>query len=423
MSSRRLRWWLVVCMVLQSALLLVAPVLSTDTFRYIHEARAQRVGLAAPYLEPPATLSGLRTPLPDDGTSARVEHRDVAAAYLPAAQLLLLATVAVGDVVGAPLLPFRLCLLAGLLVVVVGLWRQGRPRSALLLAVQPLVWLESSMEAHLDALSIPLLGVVIGAVGGGVVVVGVALGVLFHVKPVALLLWPLVSRRVRVVAVIVAVGVSGPHLLSGVLIPPGLVDYGARWRAHALAFPLLEAPFSWALHGRALAMHVARTGLRINAGDVVLVSIGTVDTAAEVGDRVIWLDAALAAKALALAVLIVVVVVVRRRWSVADPPGAAGVVLFSWLLLSPTLHPWYGLWLVVPAAMTSSRSLRWTLWTFAGLLPLLHQSDLTRAATGVWEEALWPRVVLVGGSAVALIAARLSQRSETRQQQAHSTQP
>lgn len=353
----------------QGALLLVAPAISTDTFRYVHEARAQRSGLATPYREPPAVLAGDRTPLPDDGTSIRVEHRDVPAAYLPGSELLLLVTVAAGDVVGAPLLPFRIILLGGVVVVVWVLWRRGHAWRALLIAGQPLVLLESGLEAHLDGLTIPLLAATL--MGSGV-----ALGLLFHVKPVALLVLPFVPWRARIMAVVVAVVVAVPHLLAGVVVPPGLVAYGARWRAHPIGFGLIEA---------------------VVPTDVAKGIIGVA--------------------------VVVVVVWVRRRWSPADPAGAVGLVLLAWLLLTPTLHPWYGLWLVVPAALTSSRPLRRGLWTFAALLPLLHQSDFARHSTGVWQEALWPRFVVVGGAVVAALSARFAQGADPGEQEAAAAQP
>src|SRR5688500_17763910 len=80
---------------LRAVALFAGPSLSDDQFRYVHEGRAQRAGLAVPYETPPAAVEP--PPRPDDGTSARVNHPDVPAAYPPGSELVLFATVAVGD--------------------------------------------------------------------------------------------------------------------------------------------------------------------------------------------------------------------------------------------------------------------------------------------------------------------------------------
>ncbi len=441
MGRRLLGWLTVLCLGLQAALLLVGPFVSTDTFRYIHEGRAQRSGLATPYRAAPRELSGVRTPWPDDGTSARVEHRDVPAAYLPGAELLLLGTTAVGDAIGAPLLPLRVLLLGGVVAVVAWLWRRAfetRQRlehqgsktrhldlkqqsfawGALLIAGQPLVLFESGLEAHLDGAALPLLAVV---VGGGSLLAGLALGLLVHVKPVALLLLPLLPARARVVALAAAVVVAVPHLLAGVVVPPGLLAYGTRWRAHPIGFALLEAPFALALpEGVYVHAHVSSRGLLVEAAGVPVVALGD----AVVVDQPVLLDPTLGGKVVAFVAAVVVVVQVRRRWPATDLAGGVGIVLLTWLLLTPTLHPWYGLWLVVPAALTSSRALRRGLWTFAALLPLLHQSDFARAATGVWHEALWPRVVVVAGAVLAWLSGwRFIKGAQAHDQEAGAAQP
>src|SRR4051812_18349245 len=109
-------------LVVRAAALFGGPTLSEDEHRYVHEGRAQRLGLAVPYAVPPADI----VPPPDDGTSARVNHKDVPAAYPPGVELVLLALVAVGDAVGHPRAPLRAALALADALVLVALFRRRK---------------------------------------------------------------------------------------------------------------------------------------------------------------------------------------------------------------------------------------------------------------------------------------------------------
>jgi len=385
----------------QFVLCFTGSLLTSDGNRYVHEGRAGRVGLALPYTTSPASWLAA-PPGRDDGVTAAVEHGDVAAAYPPGSELLLLGTVALGDGVDHPLLPLRLLLFAGVVAAVALVWRRSRSAAAFVAAC-PLVVFEVGVEGHLDGLALPLLVVIaVGTVG--VIGVGLALGLLLHLKPVALLLLPILPRRVRVTAVAVAVVVALPHACAGVFVPPGLLVYGERWRAHPFAYGVVEAPLqavSDFLGRRDLYthVHIRREGLALETAGAAWVNIGGIDTDDDEGK--ILIDGRFGARIVSVIVVAGVLWWLRRRRPRLDVAGEVVVVLATWLLWAPTVHPWYGLWLVGPAVLTSTATLRWAAWTAAALLPLLHQSDVSRMLSGAWHEALWPRVVVVVGAAAA----------------------
>jgi alpha-1,6-mannosyltransferase len=81
----------------------------------------------------------------------------------------------------------------------------------------------------------------------------------------------------------------------------------------------------------------------------------------------------------------------KHRYSIDRVLYGLGV---TFILCSPTVHPWYALWLVVPMLMLSNRisRLTWGLWM--SLLPLTYVSLFTvDPLTGAWSPPLWPTIL------------------------------
>jgi len=102
-----------------------------------------------------------------------------------------------------------------------------------------------------------------------------------------------------------------------------------------------------------------------------------------------WLHDDLPARRLAF--LLGAAVVGLASWRRRDPAEVALWAGGAFVLLSPTVHPWYVLWAWVPALLCRARA--WTV--LATLMPLayvvLQTLDL---ASSTWQEALWPRLVI-----------------------------
>jgi hypothetical protein len=223
-----------------------------------------------------------------------------------------------------------------------------------------------------DALGVLLL-VASFAAGGGdrrrEVLAGFLFGASALVKPVAPFLLPAVlaarSSRERLAFLGGAAGsmlLVLPYLGAGAGLLTGFNTYAEHWRFH-------DAVYS------------------------PLVSLG-------LGPRT--------ARGLLAGLLVLAAVLVPRR--VRDPLAASGVVVAVLLLLSPTVHPWYALWLV-PFLPFLPRALRAGAKVFVLLLPVAYVSAWSLAVTGRWSEPGWakalgwlPALALVGAG--LLLASR-----------------
>ena len=373
------------------------PTLSDDVHRYVHEGRASRVGLAVPYATPPSSI----TPPPDDGTTGRVNHPDVPAAYPPLTQLALLAAVGAGDLVGAPRAPLRLLLVLCDLVVVLALRRRGG-RAWARYGLHPLPLVEVAVSAHVDALGVALL---VGAVllAARPLARGALVGLACGVKPVAAL--ALVAERratLPVVVLGVALGVALPalpHVVAGAPLGAGLVEYGTRWRAAPFLYAVVEGALAPTYEARAarrvwMHAHVSSRGVLVEENGVAVLAVGDARPVA----RKILLDGSFWARALCgLALAAILVVVVRR---VRDVDARVAWAFAALWLCAPTVHPWYLLWPLPFAILVDARGIVW----FATAAPLCYEAAARLRATGTWDESLWPRAImlaaLVAGTAL-----------------------
>lgn len=375
------------------------PSLSDDEHRYVHEGRAQRIGLATPYRVPPAALK----PPDDDGTSARVNHPDIPAAYPPGTELYFLGTVALGDAIGAPRLPMRAGLLAADVAVLLWLFRLRRrhPAAYLWYGLHPLPILEIALSRHVDALGALFVFAAV-VLAARPALAGTLVGLAMHVKPIGALAILGVARGQRrhaaLAAAAVAVAVALPHLAAGSPLSAGLVEYATRWRASPLVYAALEAPLRPTFDARARAGVYTHAHISVRPPAFVLEEAGVVFVA--IGSdvplgRKVLIDAGLCARLLAGALLVLAVLAIARLATSAATRTAGALSAFA--LLTPTLHPWYLLWLVPLAALTGSRAL----WTLSALAPLLYEPVFRVAAGHPWEDAAWPRITILGATAVA----------------------
>jgi hypothetical protein len=406
-AAKSVRLLLVVLVGLRLVALVVPPSLSDDIHRYVHEGRASRLGLAVPYETRPQDI----TPPPDDGTSARVNHPEVPAAYPPTSQLFLLAAVAAGDAVTLPRGPLRLLLALCDALVVIVLWRRrrDRPRAWLLYGLHPLPLLEACVGSHLDALGAALVVVAV-AFSRAPLARGALLGLAVGVKPTALLgliAGPLRRRALVLAFSGVVLGVLAPTLPYLVVDAPltrGLVEYGTRWEAQPTVYALASAAFTPTFEQREREgtwahLHRSGRGLLVEEGGVPRLSLGAPVSV----ERPLLLDGRLFARGVALALLLAALSVCLR---LRDPYARVAWAFTALWLIAPTMHPWYLLWSLPFAALANARGV--LLWGAA--VPLAYEAAMRAAADGVWEESWWPRLValaaLTTGTALDLHARR-----------------
>jgi hypothetical protein len=340
---------------------------SDDLERYVLEGAVLAEG-RSPYTVAPAELAG------EEGRwrelVARVNHPEVPAAYPPGtllAQAALVGALEGAEESGAARVRLRsfylLCDLA-LCAPLFFLARARRLAPAVLVAWawNPWVALEFAGAGHFDALGILLL---VGALAlwrqPSRAAFLLALGAGVKLLPLALLPFAARARasRLRVLAAF-ALGVALPVglfvLFAGELPRPrGLSEYAFRWESFSFVHRWLEGG-------------LARV-FRYDEG---------------------WSDPRRLARACAL-VLWVGGLAWAWRARLA-PTRVAFLAVGAFLVLTPTLHPWYVCWAVPFLALHRARSFEF----LAAVAPLLYWPLAGWRTRGEWHEPawLWPLVAL-----------------------------
>ena len=374
--------WLIAVGLLPRLLLLpTPPTLSEDLYRYLWDGRLVAEGVN-PYLHAPADSAHARY---HDALLRRLHHADVPTIYPPMAQALF------GTAARLAVEPWAwkatLLALEGLLLLSLTSLLRARglgTERILLYAWNPLVIIESYGSGHVDLaaaafflFSLALLepgakrGGTDGAVMGGQAPAGLlaaAAGIAFAsaalVKYMPVLLLPALLRRRAWLALAAAAFTAGllflPFAPAWTAVGTGLATYARHWEFNGSLYPALRPLFDDGAAPRLL------------------------------------LAGALGAAALVAA------------WRARTLTGAALFVLAAWIVVSPTVYPWY---LVIPIALLPLHPDRGLL-LFSGLVALSYAGLGVSRATGVWTLPPFVPWVEYGGwvlaAAVAAAAGRAS---------------
>ncbi len=315
---------------------------SNDVWRYLWEGRVQLAGYN-PYRLAPSdpALAALR-----DGSHALINHPGWTAIYGPLAEAIFAAVSFISPTV----LGWKLCLLLVEGLVLWLLWqllrRRGRSSWWLLgYAWHPLVLWTVAGEAHLELLMVAgVLGAILALETERPALGGVCLACAMLIKPTALLFAPLlciprIERRAMLALCVTLVVGYLPYLGAGRGLLASLLRFGAAGRFNDLP-SLVMGP--------------------------------------------------VAARLLALGVLAGAVILLWRR-------GASRSVLATWLaglflLVSPTVHPWYALVLIPLLCLEGG----WAWWVLTFSLILAGETRAIELATGQWSEPAWIRWAVYG---------------------------
>lgn len=381
-QARASRWAIGVAVVVGLLLRLdvaaFPPRHSDDVYRYVWDGRVLAHGIN-PYRFAPddPQLASLR-----DETHARINHPHLPTIYPPLAEHLfgLLARLP-----GDPVRVVRVAVsLAELMTAMVLMLHLGR--RALWWWCAPLVAWELWGDAHVDGLAI--LGLVVALwleARNRPVWSGLALGLSAACKPFALPLAALDRRPWRallagLVLLLLYASLAEPEApLLG-----SLFEYGRRWRSNAGLFAIVEG----ALRAGLDVLHVDRWELPLP----VATALSGRARPTLFPDEI----AGLVARAGLALVWLALLVRWRRR---PDPAAAALRVLLLFVLASPTVHPWYALWLVPLAAALEDqddRSAAWAARALVALIPLGYWPLAEYRATGVYDEPVWTRLIQHG---------------------------
>ncbi len=363
---------LAVSLVARAFVILPDVPLSDDLYRYLWDGRVQNAG-TNPFVHAPSSpdLASLR----DDEVWPRINHPDVSTIYPPTAQFFFRALDAAGGSVRSPRIAGALCDLLTILALATMLRRRGRPGAlAAVYGWCPLAVIETAGGGHVDALGVALFVTALAILDrldrlGPALLVGFLLGLSALVKPMTPLAVPalLLASSGRVRGALLLGGALAmlsllPYLSAGGQLLSGFLTYAEHWRANdAVYSPLV---------GAGVAPRTAR-----------------------------WLLAGLSVGAACL---------VPLRY--ADPARGIGIVFGITLLLSPTVHPWYALWLV-PMLPFARGAAGVALIGLVALLPIVYVTPWVHARTGVWAEPAWLTSTLWGVPLVAALTVAWRRRA------------
>jgi hypothetical protein len=336
-----------------------SPSLSDDVYRYVWDGRLQVAG-HHPYRFAPADPA--RAELRDAVIYPRINHPEIPTIYPPLAELLFAALALTTLGVTGFKLAFAL-LDVGVLWALLRLLRALRlPRDRVVLyAWNPLAVIEIAGSGHVEPLGMLLVVLALAwMVEGKATRAGAALGAAIQVKLLPLLLVPGFARRMKsgaLLAMLAVVAVTtAPFALRGPWFGGGVVAYAHRWEHGAVFFAGVRRLFEWVDAAPHLKSAIAWAQARW----------GSAETGAwDALYRMVW-PQELARATVALAAL---------GWAVAqsfrprsDAAAEARLVLGGAILLSPTMHPWYVLW-VLPLA---SAQLAFGWLVLGALVPLQY---------------------------------------------------
>jgi hypothetical protein len=370
------------------------PALSDDVYRYVWDGRVQLHGFH-PYAHAPddPALEELR-----EAGWEKINHPQLKTVYPPLAQMLFLTLAALG----AGPLGFRLVLglidFAVVLALAYLLRKLRLPRDRVVLyAWNPLAVLETAGSGHVEPLGIAL--VILAAawiIDRRPGVSTLALGAAVHAKLAPLLLIPGYLRRYRMREVLllalVLVGLILPYALTGPAVGAGLFAYAERWEFNSSAYSCVETLFQ--------ALHTGE-----NLKPAIGWLQGILDLSWIPWDGVYrwaW-PPYLARVVVGLALLVWVLRLTFKPG--LDAARESFLVLAGLLVLSPTVHPWYVLW-VLPFAATY---LSWPWLAFAALVVLSYVGQGEALPWWVrWVEYLTLFGLLAGGAVKRRIDRRAS---------------
>jgi hypothetical protein len=346
--------------------------LSDDVFRYLWEGMALSAG-HNPFVEAPAVIEGL-----DDALRARVNHSDLTTIYPP----LALGWFWMLHGLGGTLWIAQLAATAADLCTVAAIGDFGRRAGhgiwpGLLYAMHPLPALESATGAHIDIVAIAIAALACALWSRSrpaTALTGILAATAVKFLPVALI--PSLLRRAGARGPLVMIlGCGGIALLTLPVLAP-VSDLGASFGVYAT---------SWSFNG---FLYTPLSAIWDGAARPVLFAVGV-----GVGVLTIWRD--------------------------LDPVRTWLWIGTAFVLLSPTVHPWYLLWALVPSLLCGSWG--WSLAT----LPLLGAYSVlwTLSDGGTWHEPGWLWWLTWPPALVALLGAAIRARhgrSEDRQLHSHT---
>ncbi len=389
-----------------------SPWLSNDIFRYLWDGRLLDHGIN-PYTFPPVAdeLAQVR----DDEIYPNVDHKSVHSVYPPVLQILFWLGFKISEVFAlAPFAGLKLLFVLvdlGLVLVLFRLLAQMKidPRWAILYAWHPLAIIEIAGSGHTDGLGASTL-ILMSAffLRQRFLLTAVFLALGFLIKFLAAMFLPFVivaawqeggfKKAASTIAVftLVVLACYAPFAGAGENLYAGLLVYSEKWRFNDGLFSLIFTPVHWLLPDGLVKFLMIPAHWEISPQVYVTRRIDL---------------ALIITKLIVAALFLLIYLRLFLRWIKSGfLPQAKGdwfailmIILAAFFLLSPTLHPWYLLWLLpvlcfkeaIPANASPS-SINLPLWILSATVFLSYTVLANYLPAGFWREPQWVRWVEYG---------------------------
>jgi hypothetical protein len=342
-SRRFILLAVIVSLFVQLSFLNLSPIGSDDVYRYMWDGKVQASGINPYHYFPNDTrLDTLHSSL----IPASVNHPDMKSVYFPLSQWIFCACYRLSN---ESIWGYKLILLIAQIATIAGLFALLKklrvlPKYVLLYALCPLPILQFGLDAHIDAagLSLLIFGLVL-YLDGKKVLSYILFALSISIKPVALLLLPLLFLQEREVREKAKVVVVPSIILAGEFLP---------YVFHSNPF---EALFTF-------ASHWTFNGVVFETLDLYLVNNQT-------------------SRLLCAALLIVsLLLLYRSKKGVLDKLYYSVLLL---LLFSPVVHPWYVSWLTVLLPFAR----RWSGIVYSAAASVTAYTIVQYKLYGSWEQS------------------------------------
>jgi hypothetical protein len=408
-----LAWVVAFGLLFRVTLWLSPAALSDDLYRYLWDGRVQAHGVN-PYRHPPGAPE--LAPLRDD-LYPRVNHPEIPTIYPPLAQAAFLLIALTSPTPLAVKVAFTLFDLGTAWLLHRLLVRRGGPPEALIVYLwSPLVVVEVAGSGHVDALAIfCLVAALLWAEEGRTLRASVALSLSILSKFFAAALIPAFrplppspspeGRRGDPSPQPPPPKGEGEQALTS---QPPLPKTGEGEQAcpndkgrAVLLIPLilLAAYLPYAGAGANLFAGLRAYAEHWQFNDLLFRHIAA------------WAGPDRARQTVALLFGLTALLLAVRK---VDLLTSAHILVGAFLLLTPTLHPWYALWIV--PFLTLRRSAAWLLLT--GLVPLSYHVLIRYVSEGVWMEAEWVRWAEFGPFAALYLGEKIWERRKCKMKNA-----
>ena len=338
-------WFILAAAILCRVVLLFSPpTLSDDINRYLWDARMQFQGVN-PYVYAPESedVAHLR-----DGFHGGINNKDVPTVYPPLMQTAFMVAAYLWYSPTSMKLFFTLCDVGVIVLMILVLGRRNRPPERVLIyAWNPLVLVEISGSGHNDSLPVVLMLAALLAVDGRRSYRAVAwLALSMLAKWFTVMLVPAFYRKFRslkpfwILPALIFVSYL-PYLDAGPGLFGGLLVYGDKWRFNDSIFSIF--------------FYLTDS---LNVSKIIVATLFA------------GLVAYCAAR-------------------IPDPFRSAFILLGAYLALTPTVQPWYLVWIIPFLCLYPNPA--WIL--LSGLAALSYHVVIGFVLSGTWHEETWVRYV------------------------------